>query len=77
MTREEALNSISAPLLDDDFYSNEIEYISGKLDFTLDEFNRLFSQENKSFLDYKSKYFLITLGSKILNKLGIEKRNFR
>ena len=33
--------------------------------------------ENKSSMDYKNKYWLIMLGGKILNYLGIEGRHYR
>ena len=55
MTREEALNRIKTPELDEYFLEREFEYIAYKLDLTVDELKEIFDGENKSSYDYKSK----------------------
>ena len=77
MTREDALERISKPELDEITMKKEFEYVAKKLDFTVEEFESLFNGQNKTFKDYKSNYFLITLGTKISKILGLENRKFR
>lgn len=77
MTREEAIERIKTPEMDEIFLQNEFEYIANKLDFTVQEFNELFLGENKSYLDYKNKRWIINLGAKILTLIGKEKRLMR
>jgi len=77
MTRDEALLKISKPELSDEEMEKEFEYIAKKLDFTLEEFTEIFNGKNKSFRDYKNNYFLITLGARISNLLGLDNRKFR
>lgn len=77
MSRDEALQKISTPQLDEVTMQKEFEYVAKKLDFTVEEFNDIFNSPNKSFRDYKNNYFLITLGTRISSLLGLEKRKFR
>ena len=77
MTRQEALERISKPELDEHFLQQEFEYIAHKLDLSVDELQQIFDGENKTYHDYKNKRFLIGLGSKAMAKLGLEKRLFR
>ena len=77
MTRDEALKRISKPELSEDFLNQEFKYIAEKLDITVNELQEIFNGENKTFHDYKSKFKLVQLGTKILTKLRIEKRLIR
>ncbi|MBC7845841.1 MAG: N-acetyl sugar amidotransferase [Flavobacterium sp.] len=77
MTREEALERVSKPELSDDFLEKEFEYVAHKLDLSVEEFQKIFKGENKTFHDYKSKINLIGFGAKAMMKLGLEKRLFR
>tara|TARA_A100001035_G_scaffold277477_1_gene274369 strand:+ start:23 stop:1171 length:1149 start_codon:yes stop_codon:yes gene_type:complete len=77
MTREEALNRISKPELDEKFLEKEFEYVANKLDLTVNELQILFEGKNKTFRDYKSKIKLIKFGATVMQKLGLEKRLFR
>ena len=77
MTREEALNRIKKPELSEDFLKQEFKYIAEKLDITVNELQEIFEGENKTFYDYKSKIKLVKLGTKVLTKLGLEKRLIR
>lgn len=77
MTREEALDRISRPELDEETMAREFEYVATKLGWTVDEFKQIFEGENKSFRDYKNNMFLITLGARVSNLLGIDNRIFR
>jgi len=77
MTREEALIRISKPELSEDFLKQEFKYIAEKLDITVNQLKEIFDGENKTFYDYKTKIKLVKLGTKILSKLGLEKRLIR
>lgn len=77
MTREEALDRISRPELDEETMGHEFEYVATKLGWSVDEFRSIFNGENKSFRDYKNNMFLITLGARIANFLGVDRRIFR
>lgn len=77
MTREEALERISKPELDEKTMTQEFEYVATKLGWTVEEFKKIFEGENKTFRDYKNNMFLITLGARISNILGIDNRIFR
>ena len=77
MTREEALERISKPELDEETMRKEFEYVAKKLDFTVEEFEEIFNGPNKTYQDYKNNHFLITLGARISQLLGLENRIFR
>jgi N-acetyl sugar amidotransferase len=77
MTRDQALEMISKPQLDEETMIKEFEFVAKKLDFTIDEFNDIFHGKNKSFRDYKNNFNLITLGTKLSKVLGLENRKFR
>ena len=77
MTRNEALERISQPEMDEHFLAQEFEYIANKLDLTIDELQSIFESENKTFHDYKNKRRLIGLGANALRIMGLEKRLFR
>ncbi|NRS90148.1 N-acetyl sugar amidotransferase [Flavobacterium sp. 7E] len=77
MTREEALERISKPELSEEDLKKEFEYVANKLDLTVEELQRIYEGENKTFHDYKNKIKLIGLGAKVMRKLGLEKRLFR
>jgi hypothetical protein len=51
--------------------------VAHKLDLTLEQLQKLFEGENKTFKDYKNKRHTISLGAKILTALGLENRLFR
>jgi N-acetyl sugar amidotransferase len=77
MTREEAMDRISRPELDEQTMAHEFEYVATKLGWTVEEFREIFRGENKTFQDYKNNFFLITLGARLSNLLGLDNRIFR
>ena len=77
MSREEALERISKPELDEQDLINEKKYISDKLNFSEDEFEAIFQGKNKTYKDYKSKRNLIGIGIQFMRTFGLEKRLFR
>ncbi len=77
MTRDEALERISKPEMDEQFLKQEFEYVANKLDLKVSELQNIFEGPNKTYKDYKNKMGLIKLGSRAMNLLGLEKRLFR
>ena len=77
MTREEALDRISRPEMDEHFLQQEFEYVAHKLGLTVEEFQELFESPKKTYREYKNKRWMIGLGANILRWLGLEKRYFR
>jgi N-acetyl sugar amidotransferase len=77
LDRDVALDRVSRPELPEQELLQEFEYVAKKLDFTVEELRSYFDGENKTFQDYKNKFWLITLGARILQSLGIEKRAFK
>lgn len=77
MTRDQALDRISRPEMDEYFLKQEFEYVAHKLGLTVDELQHLFDMPKKTFRDYKNKRDLIGMGANVMRKLGLEKRFFR
>ncbi len=77
MTRDEALERISKPEMDEQFLIQEFEYVANKLDLSVEELQTIFDGKNKTYRDYKNKRFLISLGARAMKILGLEKRLFR
>ena len=77
MTRDEALERISQPEMDEHFLNQEFEYIANKLDLTVSELQNIFESENKTFYNYKNKRRFIGLGANVMRIMGLEKRLFR
>lgn len=77
MTRDQALERISRPEMDEHFLKQEFEYVAHKLGLTVDELQHLFDSPKKTFRDYKNKRSLIGFGANAMRWLGLEKRYFR
>lgn len=77
MTREETLDRISHPEMDEHFLTQEFEYVGNKLGLTVAEFQEIFEGKNKTYRDYKNKRWAIGVGANVMRWLGLEKRLFR
>lgn len=77
MSREAALDRISRPELDEQFLKQEFEYVANKLGLTIEELQSIFNGENKTYNNYKNKKKIISIGTKLMKVLGLEKRFFR
>ena len=77
MTREEALVRVEKPEIDEQTMIQDFEYVAKKLDLTVSEFQKLFEGENKRYSNYKNNMFLITLGTRLMQLFGVEKRIIR
>ncbi len=77
MTRDEAIERLKTPEMDDKFMKLELEFVANKLGLSVAELQEIFDGKNKSFHDYKNKYKIFNLGGKLLNLLGLERRQYR
>lgn len=77
MKREDAIERISRPEMDEHFLKKEFEYIAHKLDISYEDLQQIFDGTNKTFKDYKNKRWIINLGAILMRALGMEKRYFR
>jgi len=72
MTREEALQQLERPALDESVARQEFEYVATKLGISMDQLQQYMDAPNKSYRDYKSQESIYAVGSRLLKGLGIE-----
>jgi N-acetyl sugar amidotransferase len=77
MTREEALERVKSPELDDHFLEQEFKYVAHKLGLTANELNFIFEGGNKGVVNYKSKRLFVNVGAKMMQILGLENRLYK
>jgi hypothetical protein len=77
MTREEALDRLSRPEMDEHFLRQEFEYVAHKLGLTVVELQAIFDGDNKTYHDYRNRRWAIGVGAKVMRYLGLERRLFR
>lgn len=77
MDREEALRIIREDPYPDDYWMEDMKFISNRMGVTIDEFQNIMDRENKTWRDYKSDKWLIDMAIRIAKAVGMEKRNFR
>ena len=76
MTRDQALDRLSRPEMDEHFLVQEFEYVASKLGLLVSELQALFESPKTTYRDFKNKRWLIGLGANVLRWLGLEKRYF-
>lgn len=77
MSREDALERLSKPEVERNIIESDINFVCSKLGLNREEMLKIFDGPNRTFHDFKNKYNLITLGTKVMQKLGLEKRKFK
>lgn len=77
MTREDAIDRLSRPEMDEHFLKQEFEYVANKLGLSVAELQAIFDGPNKTYRDYRNKRWAIGLGASTLRLLGLERRLFR
>jgi N-acetyl sugar amidotransferase len=77
MTRDEALERISKPEMDEHFLKQEFEYVAHKLDLTVSELQQIFELPVQTYRNYRNKRWMIGIGANLMRTLGLEKRYFR
>lgn len=77
MSRDDALARLAKPEMDEHFMRQEFEYVANKLGLTVEELQDIFNGENKTYMDYKNKRWLVGVGANVLRMLGLERRFYR
>ena len=72
MKREDALEKLKTPALDDTTVRQEFEYVANKLEISVAELQGYMDAPNKTYRDYKSQEAVYTLGAKVMKALGLE-----
>ena len=72
MSREEALEKLKTPALDDATVRQEFEYVANKLEISTEELQSYMDAPNKTYRDYNSQEAIYTLGAKVMKALGLE-----
>jgi N-acetyl sugar amidotransferase len=72
MTRKEALEKLTFPILDKATVLQELDYVASKLEISVTELEGFLNVPNKSYLDYKSQHLLYQFGSSLLKAFGAE-----
>ncbi len=72
MTREEALERLRRPSIDQATISQESEYVATKLGITRDELEGYLAAPNRSFRDYRSQVYLYEIGAKVMSWLRMD-----
>ncbi len=77
MTREEAIKRLEEKPYDEEQMLLDKEYIAKKIGVSIDEFDHIIDQPNKTPNDYKNSMWVIKLGVLVCKMLKIENRNIR
>ncbi len=77
MTREEALKQLETEPYDYNQMIDDKEYIAKKLGIRVKEFDSIIEGENKTPMDYKNSWGIISFAIKLAKLLGVESRNMR
>lgn len=72
MTREEALERLKTPALDDATVRQEFGYVANKLRITTEELQGYLDAPNKTYRDYRSQEMFYTVGAGVMRALGLE-----
>jgi hypothetical protein len=72
MSRDDAVEKLRNPALDDATIRQEFEYVATKLEVSVSELRGYFEAPNRSYRDYRSQSSLYSFGGAVLKKVGIE-----
>lgn len=72
MARDEAMERLKQPPLDDTTAKREFEYVANKLGISTDELQGYFDAPNKTYRDYRSQQSVYALGSRVMKLFGME-----
>lgn len=73
MTRDEALEKLTQPAIDDETGQREFRFVASKLGITPEELQRYFEMPKRTFRDYRSQRQLYAVGSRVMKLLGLER----
>jgi hypothetical protein len=77
MNRDQALEEMTKPAYDEATIGRDFEFVATKLGISVDELQGYMDAPLKSYRDYKSQIGTFTLGTKVLQAVGLEKRVIR
>lgn len=77
MTRDEALDRISRPEIDEQTMHEDFEYVAKKLGITTAALQNIFDAPNRNFTQFKNNKKWIDLSKNFLQLIGVERRMFR
>ena len=72
MTRDDALERLKTPPLDENTVNQELEYVATKLRISVEELQGYLTAPNKTYTDYKSQESIYNWGAKVLRLFGLE-----
>lgn len=73
MTREEALEKLKEPAINEEDAKKDFEYIATKLGITVEELQSYMNMPLKSHNDYKNMQSIFNFGAKAMRALGLER----
>lgn len=71
MTREEALEKLKHPPLDEETIAQDFEYVATKLGISVEELQGYMNGPNKTYKDYKSQQNIYLVGAKLMRFFGL------
>ena len=72
MKRNDALERLKAPPLDENTVNQELEYVANKLRISVEELQGYLAAPNKTYKDYKSQESIYNWGAKVMRLFGLE-----
>lgn len=69
LDRNQALEMLESPPLNDDEVMADFSYVASKLEISVDELWHYHAMEKKFYWDYRNQDFLISLGEKVLTRI--------
>lgn len=72
MTREEALEKLEHPPIDEATVAQEFEYVATKLGISVEDLRNFFNAPNKTYKDYRSQEFLYNVGARAMRFFGLD-----
>lgn len=73
MTREEALERLKTPALDESTVRQEFEYVATKLGISTDELRGYLEAPNRTYKDYRSQESIYNIGARAMKLIGLER----
>lgn len=73
MSRDDALEKLKYPAINDEDVKIDFEYIATKLGITVEELEKYMKMPIKSHNDYRNMQSIFNLGAKIMKMLGLER----
>jgi N-acetyl sugar amidotransferase len=72
MSREDALERLKTPALDEATVRQEFEYVANKLRISTAELQGYFDAPKRTYRDYRSQETFYSVGSRVMKSLGLE-----